>query len=89
MRTVSGVVKARAGKIVFDGEEITNLAPHKIVARGIAQAPEGRMIFANLTVLENLRMGAYLRRDTKGIATDLEYVFGIFPRLNEREKQTA
>ena len=89
LRTVSGVVKARAGKIVFDGEEITNLAPHKIVARGIAQAPEGRMIFANLTVLENLRMGAYLRRDTKGIATALEYVFGIFPRLNEREKQTA
>ena len=89
LRTVSGVVKARAGKIVFDGEEITNLAPHKIVARGIAQAPEGRMVFANLTVMENLRMGAYLRRDVKGIATDLEYVFGIFPRLQEREKQTA
>jgi branched-chain amino acid transport system ATP-binding protein len=89
LRTVSGVVKARAGKIVFDGEEITNLAPHKIVARGIAQAPEGRMVFANLTVLENLRMGAYLRRDTTGIATDLEYVYGIFPRLQEREKQTA
>ena len=89
LRTVSGVVKARAGKIVFNGEEITNLAPHKIVARGIAQAPEGRMVFANLTVMENLRMGAYLRRDVKGIATDLEYVFGIFPRLQEREKQTA
>ena len=89
LRTVSGVVKARAGKIVFDGEEITNLAPHKIVARGIAQAPEGRMVFANLTVMENLRMGAYLRRDMKGIATDLEYVFGIFPRLQERERQTA
>ena len=89
LRTVSGVVKARAGKIVFDGEEITNLAPHKIVARGIAQAPEGRMVFANLTVMENLRMGAYLRRDAKGIAADLEYVFGIFPRLQEREKQTA
>jgi branched-chain amino acid transport system ATP-binding protein len=89
LRTVSGVVKARAGKIVFDGEEITNLAPHKIVARGIAQTPEGRMVFANLTVLENLRMGAYLRRDTEGIATDLEYVYGIFPRLHEREKQTA
>ena len=89
LRTVSGVVKARAGKIVFDGEEITNLAPHKIVARGIAQAPEGRMVFANLTVMENLRMGAYLRHDAKGIATDLEYVFGIFPRLEEREKQTA
>ncbi len=89
LRTVSGVVKARAGKIVFDGEEITNLAPHKIVARGIAQAPEGRMVFANLTVMENLRMGAYLRRDVKGIAADLEYVFGIFPRLQERDKQTA
>jgi branched-chain amino acid transport system ATP-binding protein len=89
LRTVSGVVKARAGKIIFDGEEITNLAPHKIVGRGIAQAPEGRMVFANLTVMENLRMGAYLRRDAKGIAADLEYVFGIFPRLQEREKQTA
>jgi branched-chain amino acid transport system ATP-binding protein len=89
LRTISGVVKARSGKILFDGEEITNLAPHKIVARGIAQAPEGRMIFANLTVIENLRMGAYLRRDHNAIATDLEYVFGIFPRLQEREKQTA
>ncbi len=89
LRTISGVVKARGGKILFDGEEITNLPPHKIVARGIAQAPEGRMVFANLTVLENLRMGAYLRRDKQGIATDLDYVFGIFPRLREREKQTA
>ena len=65
LRTVSGVVKARAGKIDFDGEDITNLPPHKIVARGIAQAPEGRMVFANLTVMENLRMGAYLRRDRR------------------------
>jgi branched-chain amino acid transport system ATP-binding protein len=89
LRTISGVVKARGGKILFDGDEITNLPPHKIVARGIAQAPEGRMVFANLTVLENLRMGAYLRRDKQGIATDLDYVFGIFPRLREREKQTA
>jgi branched-chain amino acid transport system ATP-binding protein len=89
LRTISGVVKARGGKILFDGDEITNLPPHKIVARGIAQAPEGRMVFANLTVLENLRMGAYLRRDKQGIANDLDYVFGIFPRLREREKQTA
>jgi branched-chain amino acid transport system ATP-binding protein len=89
LRAVSGVVKARSGKILFDGEEITNFPPHKIVARGIAQAPEGRMVFANLTVLENLRMGAYLRRDKQGIATDLEFVFGMFPRLHEREKQTA
>ena len=59
-------MKARAGTIVFDGEDITNLPPHKIVARGIAQSPEGRMVFANLTVMENLRMGAYLRRDNEG-----------------------
>jgi branched-chain amino acid transport system ATP-binding protein len=89
LRTVSGVVKARSGKITFNGEEITNKPPHQIVARGLAQAPEGRMVFANLTVMENLRMGAYLRRDKEGIANDLEYVYGIFPRLREREKQTA
>jgi branched-chain amino acid transport system ATP-binding protein len=89
LRTVSGVVKARSGKITFNGEEITNKPPHQIVARGLAQAPEGRMVFANLTVIENLRMGAYLRRDKEGIVNDLEYVYGIFPRLREREKQTA
>ncbi|HEY5811907.1 MAG TPA: ABC transporter ATP-binding protein [Terrimicrobiaceae bacterium] len=89
LRTVSGIVKAKSGKIIFNGEEITNKPPHQIVARGIAQAPEGRMIFANLTVTENLHMGAYLRRDKAGIAKDLEYVYGIFPRLREREKQVA
>ena len=89
LRTISGVIKARSGKISFNGEEITNKPPHKIVARGIAQCPEGRMVFANLTVLENLKMGAYLRRDKAGIANDLEFVFGICPRLQERQKQTA
>jgi branched-chain amino acid transport system ATP-binding protein len=89
LRAISGVIKARSGKISFNGEEITNKPPHKIVARGIAQCPEGRMVFANLTVLENLKMGAYLRRDKAGIAKDLEFVFGIFPRLQERQKQTA
>jgi ABC-type branched-chain amino acid transport systems, ATPase component len=89
LRAISGVIKARSGKISFNGEEITNKPPHKIVARGIAQCPEGRMVFANLTVLENLKMGAYLRRDKAGIANDLEFVFGIFPRLQERQKQTA
>ena len=89
LRAISGVIKARSGKISFNGEEITNKPPHKIVARGIAQCPEGRMVFANLTVLENLKMGAYLRRDRAGIANDLEFVFGIFPRLQERQKQTA
>jgi branched-chain amino acid transport system ATP-binding protein len=89
LRTISGIVKAKSGTIMFDGANITNEPPHEIVARGLAQSPEGRMVFANLTVMENLRMGAYLRSDKAGIAKDLEYVFGIFPRLKEREKQTA
>ena len=87
--TISGIVKARSGSITLDGVEISKLPPHQIVARGLAQSPEGRMVFANLTVMENLRMGAYLRKDKPGIAKDLEYVFGIFPRLKERAKQTA
>ncbi len=89
LRTISGIVKAKAGTITFDGEDITNQPAHRIVARGLAQSPEGRMVFANLTVLENLRMGAYLRNDKAGIAKDLDYVFGIFPRLKEREWQAA
>ena len=89
LRTISGIVKARSGSITLDGVEISKLPPHQIVARGLAQSPEGRMVFANLTVMENLRMGAYLRKDKPGIAKDLEYVFGIFPRLKERAKQTA
>ena len=89
LRTISGVVKAASGSIVFDGEEITDLPAHRIVGRGIAQSPEGRMIFANLSVMENLLMGAYLRKDRQNFAKDLDYIFGIFPRLKEREKQTA
>jgi branched-chain amino acid transport system ATP-binding protein len=89
LRTISGVVRSKSGSITFAGEDITQLPPHKIVSRGLAHSPEGRMVFANLTVMENLRMGAYLRNDKAGIAKDLEYVFGIFPRLKEREKQTA
>ena len=89
LRAVSGIVRAKAGTITFNGEDITNLPPHQIVARGLAHAPEGRMVFANLSVMENLRMGAYLRRDKAGIAKDLEYVFSIFPRLKEREWQSA
>jgi len=89
LRTISGIVKAKSGTITFLGHDIANLPPHEIVARGIAQSPEGRMVFANLTVMENLRMGAYLRKDKPGIAKDLDYIFGVFPRLKEREKQTA
>jgi len=89
LRTISGLIKARSGSITFDGESITNLPPHEIVARGLAQSPEGRMVFTNLTVLENLRMGAYLRRDKRNFPADLDYIFAIFPRLKERLKQTA
>ena len=89
LRALSGLIKARAGTVVYGGEEITNLAPHKIVARGLCQVPEGRMIFPNLTIDENLRMGAFLRRDAKAIAADMDYVFTIFPRLLERRKQLA
>jgi branched-chain amino acid transport system ATP-binding protein len=89
LRTISGIVKARSGSIHFDGREIMNGKPHQIVAAGIAQSPEGRMVFANLTVMENLRLGAYLRKDKPGIAKDIEYIFGIFPRLKEREWQAA
>jgi branched-chain amino acid transport system ATP-binding protein len=89
LRTISGLIKPRRGAILFEGENIAGLPPYKIVARGLAQSPEGRMVFANLTVLENLRMGAYRRRDKDGITRDLEYCFGIFPRLKERMKQTA
>ena len=76
LRTISGVVKAASGSIVFDGEEITDLPAHRIVGRGIAQSPEGRMIFANLSVMENLLMGAYLRKDRQNFAK----LFGEDPR---------
>ncbi|HEY8900084.1 MAG TPA: ABC transporter ATP-binding protein [Chthoniobacterales bacterium] len=89
LRTISGLIKAKSGSIMFDGVPITNLPPHEIVARGIAQSPEGRMVFSNLTVLENLQMGAYLRRDKKNFPADLDGIFTVFPRLKERAKQSA
>ncbi len=89
LRTISGLVAAKSGSILYEGRDIANQPPHEIVAAGIAQSPEGRMVFANLTVLENLQMGAYLRSDKAGIAKDLDYVFSIFPRMKERAKQTA
>jgi branched-chain amino acid transport system ATP-binding protein len=89
LRAISGITKVKSGSITFEGKNITNLPPHLIVGLGLAHAPEGRMIFANLTVMENLQMGAYLRKDKGNFKTDLEYIFNIFPRLKEREKQTA
>lgn len=89
LRAVSGLLKTREGRVRFRGEDITNWPAHRLVGCGLAHVPEGRMIFSNLTVLENLNMGAYLRRDRKGISADLEFVFAMFPRLFERCAQQA
>lgn len=87
MRAISGLRPVHSGTIRFNGENITNLRADLRVIRGICQSPEGRGIFPGMTVLENLDMGAYTRRDRAGIAADLERVFGLFPRLAERRKQ--
>ena len=86
LRAISGLVKA-GGEIIYEGRNIANLPPHQIVAAGLSHVPEGRMIFANLTVAENLQMGAYLRHDKDGIRRDRDFVFDMFPRLKERQKQ--
>jgi len=89
LRAVSGLLKVRSGKIRLEEKDITNLAPHLIVGLGVTQVPEGRMIFSNLTVFENLQMGAYRRKNNGELKGDYEYVYSIFPRLREREKQIA
>jgi branched-chain amino acid transport system ATP-binding protein len=89
LKTISGLLKPRAGEILYGGKNIAGLPPHQLVKLGIAHVPEGRMVFANLTVHENLMMGAYLQRDKQAIQRELEFVFGIFPRLKERAKQIA
>jgi branched-chain amino acid transport system ATP-binding protein len=89
LRTLSGLMRAKSGSVVFQGEDITRLPPHTIVARGLGHVPEGRMVFANLTVDENLAMGAYLLTDKARVARNRNYVFGIFPRLQERLTQAA
>ena len=89
LRTISGLLKASGGEVLYQGQPITNLPAHRLVKLGIAHVPEGRMVFANLTVLENLMMGAFLVRTKAAIAQELDSVFGIFPRLKEREKQIA
>ncbi|BAF58254.1 MAG: ABC transporter ATP-binding protein [Pelotomaculum sp.] len=89
LRTISGLIRPKEGKIEFNGQDITRMPAHKIVQMGIAHVPEGRKIFPNLTVRENLLMGAYTRADKAEIAASLENVFARFPRLKEREKQVA
>ena len=89
LRTVSGLVAPKSGGIAFDGRDVTRVPPHEIVALGISHSPEGRMVFANLSVGDNLELGAYRRRDRAGIRADREQVFQLFPRLQERRRQTA
>ncbi len=89
LRAVSGLIRVSSGSINFNGAEIANHQAHQVVKAGISHAPEGRMIFANLTVKENLEMGAYPRSNKGEIATDLERVFVLFPRLKERLKQSG
>ncbi len=89
LRTISGLVQPSGGEIRFRGKPLRGLRAHEIVRAGISHVPEGRIVFANLTVLDNLEMGAYLRRDRAGIAADLEKIFHQFPRLKERRRQAA
>ena len=89
LHAISGIVPKTGGSVYFDGDDITNEKAHKIVGRGISQVQEGRGVFAQLTVLENLRLGAYLRKDKDEIAKDLKDVFDLFPRLDERRSQAA
>jgi branched-chain amino acid transport system ATP-binding protein len=87
LRTIIGLVEARQGKILFRGREIQNRPAHRIVEAGIAMVPEGRRIFVNLSVEENLRMGAYVRKDGEAVRRNLDWVFQLFPRLKERANQ--
>jgi len=89
LRTITGLLEPREGKISFEGEDISGRATHRLVAKGISMSPEGRGVFANLSVRENLQMGAYLKKDKRAIAAEMERVFQMFPRLKERESQKA
>jgi branched-chain amino acid transport system ATP-binding protein len=89
LNTVSNIVPSIAGKVTYEGKDITKTPPHDIVKLGISQVPEGRRVFAKMSVLENLEMGAYTRNDKAEIAADIEKIFKRFPRLNERKKQPA
>ena len=89
LHSISNLIKKQSGSVIFKNEDITNTNPDKIVKAGLIHVPEGRRVFANLSVKENLEMGAYLRKDKAGIKADLEHVYELFPRLRERVKQLA
>jgi branched-chain amino acid transport system ATP-binding protein len=89
LRTITGLLDPSEGRVMYEGKQISGVPAHKLVSMGIAMSPEGRGVFANLTVRENLEMGAFIRKDKKGIADDMERGFTLFPRLKEREQQKA
>ncbi len=89
LRTITGLLEPTEGRIMFDGKQISGMPTHKLVAMGISMSPEGRGVFANLTVRENLQMGAYLKKNKREINEDMENAFRLFPRLKERESQKA
>ena len=89
LKTISGLLRPRSGSIMYKNQDITHVPPEKIVGLGVSQVPEGRRVFPSMSVLENLEMGAYLRKDKKQIAQDMDNVFSRFPRLKERYKQMA
>ena len=89
LHTVTGLIRPKQGSVVYNGQEITKIAPHKIVSLGLSHVPEGRRIFQDLSVYDNLLLGAYTRKDKKAIAEDMERVFEQFPRLKERRRQMA
>jgi branched-chain amino acid transport system ATP-binding protein len=89
LRTISGLLKPRKGSVIFEGEDISDAAAHDLVYKGITMVPEGRGVFARLTVAENLDMGAYSRKDRTGVQSDLDFVYNLFPRLKERRSQVA
>ena len=89
LQTISGLLKPASGAVYLDGQDITKIPPHKIVTMGLAQVPEGRRVFAQMSVIENLELGAYYRKDRNGIEADMKNVFELFPRLEERKNQLA
>lgn len=89
LRTISGLIKATSGQVILEGKDITNLPAPQRVELGLSQVPEGRRIFPEMTVLENLELGAFLRKDKQGIKKDIEHIYELFPILGDRRKQTA
>ncbi len=89
LRTITGLLEPKNGRVTYEGKTISGMAAHKLLPLGIAMSPEGRGVFANLSVRENLEMGAFIRSDKKGIADDMERGFTMFPRMKERESQKA